>query len=166
MIVLTLLVLVAGLVLPSYAPRRAAAECEGEVDRLVALLTLARERAIATGMRHEVHFDPTTGQVEVVPLTVEEAPVVERLQLSERLRLARVAAAPIEAGVLDPLLLATGDAPLAWQITFYPEGIADAALVLMQSDEEAPYALAVDPLTGEAHALAAEELATLVGARR
>lgn len=166
MIVLTLLVLIGALVLPNYALRRAAAESEGEVDRLVALLALARERAIATGMRHQVRFDPGTGQIEVVPMTVEETPAVDRLQLSERLQLERVAAAPIEAGVLDPLPLAAGDAPLEWQITFYPEGIADAALVLMRSDHEASYAITVDPLTGEAHALAEEELAALVGERR
>ncbi|MBI3912149.1 MAG: prepilin-type N-terminal cleavage/methylation domain-containing protein [Armatimonadetes bacterium] len=169
MVVLALLVLVAALALPNHAPWRAAATLDAQEDTLLAALEYARGRAVAAGVRHWVEFDLAAGRYALLAFRPEEAvatetsesnePPVEEWHLPEGVEIESAAVAPLAAGILDPLSL-LGLTPLEEEatLTFYPEGNADAALVVLHGADGTRRAVAVDPLTGQARRLATEEL--------
>ena len=147
-LVLSLLVLLAGLTLTSYLGTLESLRISEHATRMAALLRAARAEAAITGRRFRLSFDPETTQpiVAFEPDALAEPGTfvpynvwwVKQARLEEGIRVLecrRTGASDfVEAGADTPSAR-EDEAELA-EVTFYPDGSSDSVRIVLTSDDE------------------------------
>jgi len=165
LVVMTILVLFAGIIIPRFASTSRRQRLDGALEALRSDLTFAKARAVSTGLRHQFMLDTSTGEVVVEAFRPEEAAgttgsaqtesePAHRNQLPEDVRVVRFSVSPVGAqtGTSAGGNVASENSPLV----FYPEGTSDRAVVVLEERGGTQRGLLVDGMTGEIRELDAE----------
>lgn len=169
LVVATLLIAVAALVGPRLVERLGRSRLEAGLRALRGDLEYTRARAIATGMRHQLMVDPTTGEIVAEPLRPEESlepgaaqqNLVPGLALRDRLPqdIAVTAWRLTPFGVTGNVRSEEQQGP----VTFYPEGMSDSLEVVLEETrgDRERRGLFLNGLTGEIRELTEEQMRAL-----
>jgi Tfp pilus assembly protein FimT len=152
LVVLTLLVLAAGIAAPKFLSGWASAQLNSAASSIRNDLAFARTRAIASGVRHQVLMDRQRGAVVVQPFRPEEViqqtsvqgsdlPVLDD-ELPEQVRIVEWTVEPFGYAGL-------GSAQQIDVLTFYAEGRSDSALVVLEGPDGEQRGIELNGFTGE-----------------
>ncbi|MBM3471882.1 MAG: type II secretion system protein GspH [Armatimonadetes bacterium] len=180
MVVLTILILLAGLVAPSFVRQYHEAKLRSTVRDLVALMQYARSQAVVEGTTYRLNIDRDGGRVWVTyyesasqntsdeePRFVEDETILGAArQLPEGVTILEVqlgdeALAQLSEEALDQInalsnRLNEEGTPF---IAFAPSGTTDGARILLENDYEDRLAVALDAITGRTQVLEEDEFA-------
>jgi type II secretory pathway pseudopilin PulG len=168
LLVTTILALFAGLLVPRLLGSRAGAHLNAAVQAAESDLAFARNRAIATGLRHQVALNAESGELLVVPYRPEEEEGLAAGRAAEEIPVLRNRLFPADSGIsvetwsVSPLGYAgrgglTRDLQ-GQALTFYAEGQADDALLILTDTEGRRRGLLVEGFTGAVRPMTDEEL--------
>lgn len=163
LVVLTILVLFSMVVLPRFIEHHGRARLDAAADSVRSDVTFTRQRAISTGLRHQLFLDTETLELTVQPFRPETAELqdtaaqqapapVLRDRLHREVRVLEWNVAPL--GYENATQVAGTDQPL----TFYPEGRSDTATIVLEDGRGTQRGLRVDGFTGEIREMTEEEL--------
>lgn len=167
MVVLLILVLFALLVAPRVLTSLYPAKLDTAVSAIQADIDFARARATATGVRHLLTLATETGEIQVVPYRLDgsdqiagqttgqtEPERVLRDQFSADVKVTEWSVTPIAAGGTE----GGGTLEATDVVTFYPEGLSDSAVLVLEDGSGNRRGLQLNGYTGELRELTAEEL--------
>ncbi len=163
LVVLTILALFSMIVMPRFIEHGIRARLDAAADAVRADVTYSRQRALSTGLRHQLFLDTETREITVQPFRPETlelqdagaqqtpAPVL-RDRLHQDVRVLEWNVAPL--GYESGNQVAGTEQPL----TFYPEGRSDNATIVLEDSQGKQRGLRVDGFTGEIREMTEEEL--------
>ncbi|HTE19141.1 MAG TPA: GspH/FimT family pseudopilin [Armatimonadota bacterium] len=160
-VVLTLLVLAAGIAAPRLISRWSQSQLDAALEAVRGDLQFARARAISTGLRHQFVMDPSTLEVFVQPFRPEtleaggaaapEGSIALQDRLPEGVGVATWTVSPLGAAEVSAQDGATA-------LTFYPEGRSDSGLLILTDGQSTRRGLQVDGFSAEIRELTPDEL--------
>ena len=181
MVVLTILVLLAGLVAPSFVRQYHEAKLRSTARDLVALMQYARSQAVVEGTTYRLNIDRDGGRVWVTyyetgsedtsdeePRFVEDETVLgasrklpEGVTIRE-VQLGDEALAQLSDEALDQInaLGSRLNEEGTPYIAFTPSGTTDGARILLENDYEDRLGVTLDAITGRTQVLEEDEIAS------
>jgi Tfp pilus assembly protein FimT len=180
MVVLTILVLLAGLTAPSFVRQYHGAKLRSAARDLVGLMQYARSQAVVEGTTYRLNVDQPGGRVWITyydtqtadaegeePEFVEDETVLgasrkmpEGIEIRE-LQLGDEALAQLSDDALEEIrnLQAQLNDEGTPYVSFAPSGTSDGARVLLENEYGDRLAVAVDAITGRTEVLEDDEIA-------
>jgi Tfp pilus assembly protein FimT len=164
-VVMTLLSLLATLVVPRFIIAWGKVQGESALEMVQEDFAFARQRAIGTGMRHQLLINPQTGDITVEVRRVDETQtgnargVSENQVLTDRLP----EEVKVVEWVVNPLTTSTalnrsGATTAADAVVCYPEGRTDDATLILEDRQGRRSGVRLDGFSGELRPLTEKEL--------
>jgi Tfp pilus assembly protein FimT len=164
-VVMTLLSLLATLVVPRFIVAWGKVQGETALEMVQEDFAFARQRAIGTGMRHQLNLNPQTGEITVEVRRVDETTTGNARSVSENQVLTDRLPEEVKVveWVVNPLTASTaltrsGATQAADAVVCYPEGRTDDATLIIEDRDGRRSGVRLDGFTGELRALTDEEM--------
>lgn len=164
-VVTTILSLLATLVVPRFFAGLGKTQGETALEMIQEDFAFARQRAIGTGMRHQLILNPQTGEIRVEVRRVDEEQtgnarsVSENQVLTDRLpEEVRVVEWLVNPLTASTALTRSGATQAADAVVCYPEGRTDDATLILEDKQGRRFGVRLDGFTGELRPLTPEEL--------
>ena len=165
-VVMTILSVLATLVVPRLIVAWGRMQGETALEMVQEDFAYARQRAIGTGMRHQLIVNPQTGEISVEVRRVDEMTTGNARSVSENQVLTDRLPDEVKVveWVVNPLTASTAlnrsrATTAADAVICYPEGRTDDARLVIEDRDGRRSGVRLDGFTGELRALTEEELA-------
>ncbi len=171
MLVLTILVLFAGIAMPKLASAIMRSRLDATFAAVRSDLLFARDRAVGTGLRHQFVLDPASRQIGVQAYHPEDqlgaapgaattnpqddVPLKDRLP--DDIRVASWTIAPLGSDPSKPNAQFGAQGSVT-PLVFYPEGGSDSGKLILEDSAGDRRGMQVDGLNGTVRELTPEEL--------